>query len=544
MANEHMMNYVELPNSAKQALPGGQESGTLDPHEQMEISIYLRPRAGQPLSLAPDARMTREEYAASYGADPADVAQIVAFAQAHGLTVVQTDLARRVVVLAGTIDAMMRAFKVDLRRFTHEGQAYRARTGTIQVPQVIAPMIESILGLDNRDQARPHFRILAEAAVATSPHHPNFLARLFNPTASPRATATGGLTGAEIAQLYHYPTAATGQGETIALIELGGGYNPQDLQTYFSGLNITPPTVTSVAVDGTNNAPQGDPNSADGEVTLDIEIAGAVAPGAAIAVYFAPNTDQGFIDAISTAVHDTQRRPSIISISWGGPESSWTTQATQQMDQIFQQAAALGVTICCAAGDSGSDDGVGDGKAHVDFPASSPNVLACGGTRLAVNGTAISSETVWNGGSNDGATGGGVSDRFGLPSWQAAAQVPPSVNAGSHVGRGVPDVAGDADPQSGYAVLVDGQSTIVGGTSAVAPLYAGLIALLNQRLGRSVGFLNPILYQHATVARDVTSGNNAFNGAPGYSAGPGWDACTGLGVVDGAQLLTVLQAGH
>ncbi len=350
------------------------------------------------------------------------------------------------------------------------------------------------------------------------------------------------MTATQLASLYDYPTAGNGQGETIALIELGGGYNNQDLQTYFASLNLTPPTVTSVSVDTAGNAPQGDPNSADGEVTLDIEVAGAVAPGAAIAVYFTTNTDQGFIDAISTAVHDTQNHPSVISISWGGPESSWTAQATQQMNQVFQQAATLGVTVCVAAGDSGSDDGVGDGQAHADFPASSAYVLACGGTRIAFSGNTITSETVWNGGTNDGATGGGVSDLFAVPTWQQSANVPPSVNSNQRVGRGVPDVAGNADPQSGYQVLVDGQSIIVGGTSAVAPLYAGLVALLNQQLGKPVGFLNPTLYQQAAIARDITSGNNAFNGAPGYSAGPGWDACSGVGVVDGGKLLAALKA--
>ncbi len=371
---------------------------------------------------------------------------------------------------------------------------------------------------------------------------PQLLVQPFQSRRSRPTLPANGFTGAQLASLYNFPTGGNGKGETIGIIELGGGYNNSDLQTYFNSINIPLPTVTSVSVNSANNAPQGNPNSADGEVTLDIEIAGSVAPGAAIAVYFTSNTDQGFIDAISTAVHDTKNRPSVISISWGGPESSWTSQATQQMNQVFQQAAALGVTICVAAGDAGSDDGVGNRTANVDFPASSVYALACGGTRVTVAGTTISNETVWNGGSNDGATGGGVSDLFAVPTWQQSAKVPPSVNSNRRVGRGVPDVAGNADPQSGYQVFVDGQSTIVGGTSAVAPLYAGLVALLNQQLGKPVGFLNPTLYQQAAAARDVTRGNNAFNGAPGYSAGPGWDACSGVGVVDGGKLLAALRA--
>ena len=211
----------------------------------------------------------------------------------------------------------------------------------------------------------------------------------------------------------------------------------------------------------------------------------------------------------------------------------------QAMDQAFQAAAALGITVCCAAGDRGSGDGVKDGKAHVDFPASSPYVLACGGTRLESTNNTVTREVVWNDGP-DSATGGGISDVFGLPTWQANAGVPPSIND-QHVGRGVPDVAGNADPQTGYKVHVDGQDTVIGGTSAVAPLWAGLIALINQQRGQPLGYLNPILCQHypqlvqARALRSVTSGTNG-----GYSAGPGWNACTGLGTPDGTRLLDIL----
>jgi kumamolisin len=290
-------------------------------------------------------------------------------------------------------------------------------------------------------------------------------------------------------------------------------------------------------VDGAANSPAGDPGGADGEVLLDIEVAGAVAPGAHIAVYFAPNTDAGFVDAVTTAVHDRANAPSVVSISWGGPESTWTLQAQRALDGAFADAAALGVTVCAAAGDNGSGDGVGDGRAHADFPASSPHVLACGGTRLEPSGA----ETVWNDGTSGGATGGGVSDTFDLPDWQAAAGVPPSANPGGRVGRGVPDVSGNADPQTGYRVLVDGERATIGGTSAVAPLWAALVALLNEQRGTPVGFLNPALYGSGDGAlRDVTSGDNGLGDAPAYAAGPGWDACTGLGSPDGAALSRLL----
>ena len=235
---------------------------------------------------------------------------------------------------------------------------------------------------------------------------------------------------------------------------------------------------------------------------LDIEVAASVAPKAKIVVYFAPNTDQGFLDAITQAIHDTVNKPSVISISWGQAESGWTDQAMQQFDQAFQAAAALGITVCVATGDNGSGDNVNDGAAHVDFPASSPNALACGGTTLNATASSIESEVVWNDLPNGGATGGGISGEFPLPAYQQNAGVPPAVGTGK-TGRGLPDVAGDADPNTGYTVRVDGEDTVIGGTSAMAPLWAGLIALLNQSLGHPVGFLNTTLYD--TSSRDGPS---------------------------------------
>jgi kumamolisin len=271
---------------------------------------------------------------------------------------------------------------------------------------------------------------------------------------------------------------------------------------------------------------------------LDIEVAGSITPAAKIVVYFAPNTDQGFLDAVTTAVHDTANQPSVISISWGGPESSWTGQALSNFDDAFQAAAAIGVTVCVAAGDNGSTDGVSDGSNHVDFPASSSFALACGGTSLQSANEKIVSETVWNDLPSGGATGGGVSNSFPLPTWQDGFNVPaPKVKGG---GRGVPDVSGDADPNTGYNILVDGENEVVGGTSAVAPLWAALVARLNQKIGKPVGFLNPSIYVKAVEAagfHDITQGNNGA-----FSAAVGWDPCTGLGTPDGAKFVAALTA--
>ena len=347
---------------------------------------------------------------------------------------------------------------------------------------------------------------------------------------------SGSFTPVQVGKLYGFPAGATAAGETIGIIELGGGYKPADLQTYFTALGLPVPNVTAVSVDKGKNKPS-NANSADGEVMLDIEVCAAVAPGANIVVYFAPNTDQGFIDAITHAVHDTTHKPGVISISWGGPESTWTGQSMTALDQACQAAAALGVTITVASGDDGSTDGVTDGANHTDFPASSPHVLACGGTKLVAPNGSIASEVVWNElAAKEGAGGGGVSTVFPLPTWQSKANVPPaSANGG---GRGVPDVSGDADPVSGYQVRVDGQNMVIGGTSAVAPLWAGLIALANKHNGGTAGFVNPALYAAgANACRDITQGNNG-----GFNAGPGWDACTGLGSPVGAGVIAAVAS--
>jgi kumamolisin len=407
------------------------------------------------------------------------------------------------------------AFGVKLLEVTEAGKAFHVREGAIYLPDELQQQVEAVVGLDNRPQAKPHFRVA-------------------RPDVAAKSTSVS-YTPVQVAQLYHYPADADASGETIGLIELGGGFEQADITTYFGSLNLAAPKVTAVSVDGGTNTP-GDPNGADGEVMLDIEVAGAVAPGASLAVYFAPNTDQGFLDAITTAVHDTTNKPSVISISWGGPESTWTAQSLTAMDEACQAAAAVGVTITVAVGDNGATDGVSGTALHVDFPASSPHVLACGGTKLESTSGKISSEVVWNElALNEGATGGGVSAVFAKPSWQNGVNVPaPGTSAG---GRGVPDVAGDADPSTGYTVRVDGESMVIGGTSAVAPLWAGLIALANAANHTASGFINPTLYaaSMSTTFHDITSGNN-----DGFSAGPGWDPCTGLGSPIGTAVIAAL----
>jgi kumamolisin len=419
--------------------------------------------------------------------------------------------------IAGTVANMQRAFGISLLQKTMNGETYRVRDGSIHLPAELQGYVLAVLGLDNRPQAQPHFRILGE--------HGGVAARVAQGEgfASPHAGANGSFTPVQVGELYKFPKGISASGQTIGIIELGGGFRQADIAAYFKSLGQNPPRVIAVPVGAGKNNPT-NATSADGEVMLDIEVAGAVAQGARIIVYFAPNTDQGFIDAIAQAIHDTTYKPSVISISWGSAEVNWTAQSMAALDAACQSAAALGITITAASGDNGSSDAVNDGKDHVDFPASSPHILACGGTNLKGGGSTIADETAWNAQPKGGATGGGVSNVFPRPSWQTDSPVPkPKVPAG---GRGVPDVAGDADPATGYIVRVDGKNFVIGGTSAVAPLWAGLIAIANRQNGKPAGFIHPAIYtaKGKNAFRDIEQGSNGS-----FAAKAGWDACTGLG---------------
>ena len=545
-----MSNYtkhVPLKGSERVVVSGAKAIGAANADETMQVTVLLRSRAQAADAKANNTQATttqrtavelllkqraadrqhlsRDQFLSQRGALPDDVHLIEEFAHAYGLSIAGSDLAKRSVTLLGTVAAFSKAFNVELLNYDCPSGSYRGRTGPLQIPSELDGIVTAVLGLDNRPQARPHFRVRNPAT--TSHARTTQPAGTFNPV--------------QVGQIYDFPSNADGTGQCIAIIELGGGYKAKDIQTYFKNtLNMTPPTVLAISVDNAHNKPTGDANGPDGEVMLDIEVAGAIAPKSTLAVYFAPNTDQGFFDGIAAAVHDTKNNPSVISISWGGPESSWTQATLTQFNTLLEDAATLGVTVCIAAGDNGSTDGVTDGLQHVDFPASSPFALACGGTKLTAAANKLSSETVWNEtANNEGATGGGVSDNFSKPSYQSNANVPVSANPSHFVGRGVPDVSGDADPVSGYDVYVDGQASVIGGTSAVAPLWAGLAACINQILGKRVGALSSLVYTQIAPVNgtfhDITSGNNGA-----YSAQAGWDACTGWGSPVGSAIVAAL----
>jgi kumamolisin len=547
--------FVPLPGSERQPLPRAVAAGPVDPAEHAELTVVLRRQS-------PDA----------LGASPADVELVSEVLTGDGLTVTSVHAASRRVKVSGTVNDLAAAFGTSVRMVTSDGVTHRYREGGLFVPATLDGVVTAVLGLDTRPQAQPHFRVRGTTAPTTP-------------------AAPSSYTPDQVASAYGFP-GADGSGQTVALVELGGGFSQSDLTTYFQGLGIPVPSVTAESVDGASNAPGSDPSGADVEVSLDVDVLGAAAPGAAQLVYFAPNTDQGFVDAVADAANASPT-PVAIAISWGQSEDSWTAQGRTALDDAIADACKLGITVCVAAGDNGSSDGVNDGRAHVDFPASSPHALACGGTRLVTSSyDVIASEVVWNDGAGSGATGGGVSDVFAVPTWQATAGVPASANASAPVtatatkpasaavdpaaaavkppeeagsmvkvkpkpspppeavhrttaaagGRGVPDVAGNADPETGYQIMADGQMQVVGGTSAVAPLWAALIARLAQATSQRFGLFQPLLYAGITPGndvpgfRDIVSGNNGA-----YSAGPGWDACTGLGSPNGAELLQRFQ---
>ena len=522
--NENRTGFTPVPGSHRTAVPDAVVAGPVDPQTRIEVTVLVRRREELPSALVQGPEtVERDELVSRYGATSDDLDLVVRTLQEHGLTIAGSDPGTRQVHVSGTAEQLAAAFGTSLTEVRSPGPGgegfvqHRARQGELQVPDQLAGVVTGVLGLDNRPQAHPHFR-----------------------HAAPEVTHAG-YSPVDVAKLYNFPPDTDGTGQTVAVIELGGGFGEKDLDAYFKGIKARRPKILAKGVDGGGNKAGQDPNGADGEVLLDVEVIGAAAPGAHQVVYFAPNTDRGFVDAVLTAIHASPT-PIAISISWGSAEENWTQQARTAFDQALADAAALGVTVTVAAGDNGSGDGMSDGKAHADFPASSPHALACGGTKLVadVKTHTVSSETVWNE-PTGGATGGGVSATFDVPAWQAAAGVPVNASTGGK-GRGVPDVAGVADPATGWRVLIDGRWGVIGGTSAVSPMWAALVARLAQHTGTRFGLLQPLLYAGVAAGRpqpgfrDITSGDNGD-----YPAGTGWDACTGLGVPDGAALLDALS---
>jgi kumamolisin len=524
-----------LHGHAHAALPGATPAAPTDPNTEMQVTLVLRrgrelPELQQAQSgkaLRARRHLTREGLA-EHCAMNADIALVSRFADQHQLTVCEVAAHRRAVVLSGKAADIERAFGVNLMQLEHPRGGYRSVKGNVSVPSELGAIVQSVLGLNTRP-----------CAQRRQVHH--------------RGTLAPYWTAREMAAAYGFPADLVAEGQSIALIELGGGYYEGDLQQFFSSLPMPMPVVRAVSVDGVQNTPASVEQiqqfldvvegkrkitevDADAlaaaqctvEVTMDIELAAALAPGAEIVVYMAPNTEQGIYDAVSLAISDKTHLPAALSISWGEPETGVSDAYLSSVDEALRDAAALGVTVCASSGDDGAMNGATDGKPVVNFPASSPHVLSCGGSTVTRADGGTVQESAWNCSVHGlhGATGGGVSRRFQPPDWQREHGVP--LGPTGSAGRGVPDVAGPADPHRGCTIMVGGASCPSAGTSAVAPLWAALVACLNARLGIRCGHITPLLYEFAKkntkVLREITSGDNGF-----YKAGVGWNACTGLG---------------
>lgn len=528
--------FVPLAGSNRSLLPGSRRAGSIDPVEIASVTVRTRSKVGKDAierevrklyakPLSGRKYLTLARIANEFGARSQDFDAIERYAQQHGMTVSYRNAAERSLVLTGKLGRVLNAFPANVHVYHHASGTYRGRQGEILIPREFAGIITGIFGLDTRPKHK-------------APRHARARAMKNGPGGD------NGVASTEFAQRYNFPATyksktLDGSGQCIGIIELGGGFNNSDLEIYFNEIGVPLPSVTAVSVDRGRNGAK--PNENDGEVMLDIEVAGAVAPGAKQVVYFAPNTGKGFLDAISHAVHDGEYRPGVISISWGEPDDYIEQQQLDAFQEIFQAAALAGVTVCAATGDHGSADLDGehwDQKIHVDHPACDPLVLACGGTQIDSG-----KDVAWNDGTDLGAGGwsggGGVSTMFALPDYQEKANVPKSLVNGK-VGRGTPDISMSA---TNYFERYDGSEGPSGGTSAVAPLMAALVALLSEAKSKRIGFLNPFLYANASkgIVVDVTKGTNAIKGTvKGYSAGTGWDACTGLGTPDGCKILAAL----
>ncbi|HTV05727.1 MAG TPA: S53 family peptidase [Acidobacteriaceae bacterium] len=534
---------IKIPKAASRV-------GWLDPDHRISFTVVLAAKAPLPLihaagsgqSSSQAGHLTHAELRKKHGAVAGGAKLIETFAHSFKLEVTEMAEHRRCVRLSGRAADVGRAFKTRFEEFELHGHRFFAPEQPPSVPEKWAGMVETVLGLQNSPRAWPRRHSAVHGGEAKGRLH-------------------------DLARAYGFPPGLDGTGETIALIEFGGGFYPEDIQQFCSRMGAAAPRITVVEVGSGANRPasrreihkfldvidgeltvaakteQSDPFVAaqcTAEVTMDLEILAALAPGAHIVAYFASTDEQGLYHAVGRAVHDEQHKPGIVSMSWSIPEPTLPDSELHAVEGLLHEAAHLGMTVCVSSGDAGALNGSEDGKPSVNYPASSAYCLGCGGTSGSLTGKGIHEEVVWNAmhfGAR-GATGGGVSERISLPAWQDDVRVPPS--PGGKKGRGVPDVAGLADPRYGCEMLIADRTFASAGTSAVAPMWAALIARLNQELGQRCGHLHPHLYrlgkERRAALHPVLKGNNGL-----YHAGEGWDACTGYGTPRGNDLLAHLK---
>ncbi len=528
----------KIVRGSERALESGARAlGKADPHDLVSVTLKLRRQNPLPdVSSRPAKQLTHAEMA-TYGASAADIQKTKDELQKLGLTVSSTDATTRSVRAEGPVSAMETAFNVQLMQMEGKNGQYRGRVGAVHVPDALADIVVAVFGLDNR-------RMIRRGAPAQRPVS-------VDPTLT---RSRSWFKPSELAALYSFPPG-DGAGQSIGLLEFGGGYFPEDLAAFCTAVGA--PNTAKIVPISVDHTPTNARDQVEGEVMLDVEIVAALCPKATIPVYFGQWSERGWVDILDRAVHDSVNKPSVLSVSYGLAEGQniWTNQALDQINEALQEAALLGITVCVASGDDGSAAQVSDGHAHVSFPSSSPFVLAVGGTNLRVQQGARTETSWWQGTgereTDGGSTGGGISDHFKRQAWQDVERVQ-SVNPQSIDGRIVPDVSALAN-FGGYLLVVDGQAQPNGGTSAATPVWASLVGRINQNLknGKRVGYLTPLLYKvtgsggaklGAVGCNDVKSGHsNATAAVGGYHARNGFDAVTGWGSPKGTALLEALE---
>lgn len=537
-------SHVRLEGSERPPGRGAVRLGDVRAGSPVEVTVTVR----HPELPPPDSPLSRAELEDRYVVSSTDTAAVKRVLGRFGLTVEVVSPATGSLMARGTAAQIQAAFRPGLGVYRSGGGVrYRGREGHVEIPRALRGIVTGVFGLDQRRVA--HRRSRAAAAV---------------PGVAGRA-APEPLGPAELERLYRFP-AGDGKGQTIAIAEFGGGYFPDDVRRFCRLHGRDVPAITTVPVGlrpltreriaALSADRRAEARGESREVMMDVQIVAGLCPGASIQVLFAPFHQKGWVDLLDRAI-GLDPPPVALSVSWGSAEDSddWSPAARLAINHRLHAAALLGITVCAAAGDNGSGDGVGDDRGHVHFPASSPFVLAVGGTMRDHR-----REVVWWNAPGDqseprgGSTGGGVSAEFDRPVWQRVRRVR-SINPGARDGRTIPDVAALAG-LPGYELVWNGRRTMNGGTSAATPLWAALIArVASRRPGEPPVFLTPLLYARGrggrdgrdgrvrgrSAFRDITEGENTSpQPGRGYRAGPGYDAVSGWGVPDGKALLASL----
>jgi subtilase family serine protease len=551
--------FFKLPGHVPtQQIAHAQELGRKALSSKVQLAIVLSP--SDPSGLASNLRslytpgdplyhqfLTPAQFTARFAPSPQDLENVSQYLSSRGLSVTKTHSNNLIVDVEGSVSTVENAFQIELHDYlSADGRIVYSATSDPSVGDEVLPKVNAIVGLNNFSVKKPH-RVKS-------------LQTLNHSLDTSHASVSDYMTPSRIKSVYGLSSISqTGAGETLALFEMDG-YTASDIKEYANYFSLASPTLSNVLVDGATGVPSTGDDSGANEVTLDIELAMALAPGLSkIIVYETPNTEAGLLDAYSRIATDNLANE--VSTSWGGAENQMSASDFASENTIFQEMASQGQSFFASAGDSGAYDDSVDGvntTLEVDDPASQPYVTGVGGTTLSwTSSNTWSSETSWKttaasgtyGNSNYSEAeggGGGVSRKWSIPSWQSGLST--SANKGSSSMRMVPDVSLNADPNSGYPIYYSGSWSLYGGTSCASPLWAGFTDLVNQQrvangLSR-LGFVNPSIY---TIAKGAQYGNTFHDISDGstnlyYPATSGYDLTTGLGSFNGSSLFNALAA--